>query len=239
VNRAEPSNVRPRGVVPATLAFGALLLAALAGFWKPYLSVLHQQRTPLIHLHFLCMLAWCLLLVLQPLLIARGRWLAHRTLGRLAWGLAPLIVVSSLALAWVMARPVEPGAPIEEFRYGLFFLHLATSALFAAAVAAALALRHDRALHARLMVTSGLLFIDSVLSRVFVHVTGGPPWLQEFGSVLLSLLAFAFAAWWDRRAARGRWVFAVFGALNVLMQALFLVLPGWLAWRALVQALVA
>lgn len=217
------------------LAFLLLALAAVAGFWKPYLAQLASVPLPLMHVHAALMAAWCVLLVAQPLLVGLGLRLWHRGLGRSAWGLAPAIVMVSLALAVQVTRPA-PGAAIEPFRYGLVFLQVATALIFAACVAMALKHRHDPALHGRWMVASGLTFVDSIFARVFAHLA--PPWpgLAEHGSVLLSLavpLALMVA---ERRSPRGRRVFGALLAMLVPMHAATLVIGDWAPWRRWLEA---
>lgn len=211
----------------AALGFGLLLVAALAGFWKPYLSRLAEVPLKLTHLHAALVGAWCLLLVVQPALVASGRRPLHRALGRSAWLLAPAIVVGSVLLAVQMTRPAA-GAAIEPFRFGLFPLQLATAAIFGGCAAMALLHRRDAARHARWMVASGLTFIDPVFARVFGFFSEGWPWLMEYGSTLVADAAALLLVAVDRR---GRAIFASLLAALLVMQLLWLALPSWEPWR--------
>lgn len=218
----------------AGLAFAALTVLALIGFAKPYWLQLASQPTPWIHAHAAAMLSWCALLAAQPCLVAHGALAWHRKLGQLAWVLVPFIVTSSVVLAVVMTRPSVGGA-IEPFRYSLFFVQLVSSAIFAVFAGLALWWRRERALHARCMVASGLVFIDPVLARVFTHWVGSPPWLLEQGSVVVSLLAMALVVAWERHATRGRAIFICLLLANMAMQAAALVIGAWAPWRALME----
>lgn len=219
-------------------AFGLLAAAALAGFWEPYLAPLLGNRSTvpvLTHLHAASVALWTALLIAQPWLINTGRRPLHRRLGRVAWMLAPWIVISSLLLAVVMTRPA-PGTTIEPFRYGLFFLQIGTSLLFALCGACALAQRHDMPLHARWMIASGITFIDPVFARVFAHLGPAWPWLVEYGSMVLAdgvLLALIVA---ERRAPRGRAVFPLVLALMLVLQAGVLWIGDWAPWRRLLES---
>ncbi len=220
----------------SALPFAALALVAIAAFWKPYLSALPPGPV-LLHLHALTVALWIGLLVLQPLLIRRGQRTWHRRIGRVAWGLAPLVVLSSLLLAWHMTTPA-PGAAIEPFRYGLFFVQVGTSLLFGAFAAGALAWRGEVALHARCMVASGVTFVDPVFARVVMHLA--PPWLQiDYASSLIALgLALALAVA-DRHAVRGRWIFRALSVALAGMAAAGLWIGDWAPWRGVVERLFA
>jgi len=212
------------------LAFLLLALAAVAGFWKPYLAQLAAVPLPLMHVHAALMAAWCTLLVAQPLLVGLGLRRLHRGLGRSAWVLAPAIVGVSLWLAVTVTRPA-PGAAIEPFRYGLVFLQGATALVFAVCVAMALKHRHEPALHGRWMVASGLTFVDSIFARVFAHLA--PPWpgLADHGSVLLSLVVPMVLVVAERRSPQGRRVYGALLAMLVPMHAATGVIGDWGPWR--------
>ncbi len=219
------------------LAFALLGLSALAGFWKHYLAQLGTLALPaLAHVHALLMAMWCVLLIVQPLLLRLGQRDRHRQLGRSAWLLAPAIVASSLALAVVMTRPAA-GAPIEAFRYSLFFLQIATALLFGGCVAMALAQRRDAALHARWMVAGGITFIDPVFARVFSHLAPPGSTVADYGSMLIAdavLLAVIIA---ERRSLRARWIFPAFALLMLAMQATSLTIGDWGPWRRWMESI--
>lgn len=218
------------------IAFSLLALAAVAGFWKPYLSQLAGALPTLVHLHAASMALWCLLLIAQPLLIRSGWRDWHRALGRSAWVLAPWIVGSSLLLAIVMTRPAA-GAPIEPFRYSLFFVQIGTSAIFGWCTACALARRRDMVLHARWMIASGITFIDPVFARVFAHL--GPAWpgVADYGSMLLADAALLVLIVAERRAARGRGVFPLLAVPLLAVQLGSLFIGDWAPWRRLVESM--
>lgn len=217
------------------LGFALLALAAIAGFWKPYLSVMGGAQPALLHAHAVAMAAWCGLLVAQPWLMARGHRQVHQLLGRSAWVLAPFITLVSLGLAVAMTRPA-PGTAIEPFRYGLFFVQLASALLFGGFATLALLWRRDRAIHARAMVASGLTFIDPVFARVFAHLLPPSPALVDYGSIGVALAVMAAVAWLDRRAPRGRWVWASLLAAFAAISAIGLVIADWPLWRRLLEA---
>lgn len=218
-----------------SLVFALLSAVAVAGFWPHYLSVAGSGFPRMTHLHALAMALWLVLLVAQPLLIRlrRARW--HRRVGAAAWVLAPLVVATSLALAWRMTAPVA-GATIEAFRYGLFFVQVSTALLFAVCVGAALAWRRDAELHARAMVAAGLTLVDPVLARGVANLAL-PAWAQvEWASAAMAVALAGVLAVADRRAARGRWVYAASAAALAAIAVVGSRIGDWPPWRALMES---
>jgi len=78
--------------------FAGLLLLALISFWPSYLSQLGAQSA-YTHLHACLAALWLLTLIAQPILIRRGHRDYHRALGRISYGLVPLILVARTRLA--------------------------------------------------------------------------------------------------------------------------------------------
>jgi hypothetical protein len=146
-------------------AYGFLFMLLLAGFafWPLYLSRLGNGIDAYTHFHALVALAWCLLLVTQPLLV-RGHLGLHRRLGSVSLVLAPLFVSASLLLAHARFRAMDEAKLLTEAP--ALFLPLSACAQFALCYALALHHRRSIALHARFMIATGLPMIDPVLGRV-------------------------------------------------------------------------
>jgi hypothetical protein len=232
----------PTGALPAAAAaVGLALLPVLSvlAFWQPHWGRAWSAVPALTHLHAATMLAWCVLLALQPALLALGRRRAHRQLGRLAWVLAPVVVLGMLALALAHARP-PAGAAIEPFRYALLFVQLSGTLLFGGCVGLALAHRQQPPLHGRWMVASGLSLLDPIVARVFVHVLPAGEALQQWGSVIVSLALAALLVVAERRrlapGTPGRHVLPAYLAAALLMQGMALWIGDWGPWRAWVDA---
>ena len=206
----------------------ALLLVAVFGFWKPYFGRF-PGADPLTHVHVGLMLAWFALLLLQPLLVLRGRRDLHRTLGKAGYVLVPAIV----ATAVLMGRQKIATAPPDAFGFAamVLFLGLGTSALFTVLWGLAMRHRRDPALHARYMVATALTLLDPALARVMIF-WARPPGVQDlqmvsYGAISAILIALIVL---ERKAPRGRGAFPVVLALFVLMYVLcrtFAFSPAW------------
>lgn len=209
----------------------ALLLLAVFGFWKPYFARLPGADL-LTHVHVGLTLAWFALLLLQPVLVLRGRRDLHRALGRCGYVLVPAIVVTAV----LMARQHVATAPPEafDFRAMVLFLGLGNAVLFAGFWALAIHHRREPALHARYMLATTLTLLDPVLARVMIF-WARPPGVEDLqmvsygviGAILLALIVL------ERRAPRGRGAFPVVLALFALMYVLtrtFAFSPSWQAF---------
>jgi hypothetical protein len=74
------------------------IVLAAAGFYTTYFSVLFQPMRNMIHIHFVLMALWLLMLIAQPFLIKYKKLNWHRLLGKLSYVLVPLILVSAFLL---------------------------------------------------------------------------------------------------------------------------------------------
>lgn len=78
--------------------FAGFLLLALIAFWPSYLSRIGAS-TAYTHLHAVTAVLWMMMLVAQPAAIRVRRLDVHRGLGKISFGLVPLIVMSVVLLA--------------------------------------------------------------------------------------------------------------------------------------------
>ena len=202
--------------------FAGLLLIALISFWPSYLSQLGAQ-TAYTHLHASLATLWILMLIAQPMLIRANRRDWHRTLGKVSYLLAPVLIVSVILLASSRIKSV----PAEAFPIRSYILYLQASLIvvFAFCYAAAIWTRREMAVHARFMICTAFTLIDPVLIRLAFWIGPNPTWNYQwltFGVTDLVILTLIFL---ERDARRGRWVFPTMLVVLVLSQ-----LPAVLQW---------
>lgn len=229
--RGVTDSARTSGPFPrAGYAFAIFFIAALVAFWPGYLSRLpgggfHR------HLHALVMTLWFGLLIAQPLLIRSGKRPLHRLLGKSAFVLAPLAIISMIL--GVHSRMLELKDPLQAY-YAV--LPLAIAALFTVAVTLALVYRKRSALHARFMICTGLALIDPVGARLLgYYFPPLPDWAYQGTTFTLTDLLLLFLIWRERRAPRGRAAFPVMLALAIPLQTSVFVLPHVPAWQSAIQ----
>lgn len=213
--------------------FGALLLAAIPAFWPGYFGAPPFRDDFLhVHLHGVAMFAWVALLLVQAALIRARRRPLHRALGKVSYGLVPLIVVSTLLLANFRLRQQSP--PPYELVY-FFYVQLSLVAVFTVAWTLAMVHRRAPALHMRYIAGATLALVDPILARLLaMHAGVQPPLLQAltYGFVM-ALLA---ALWWrDRHTPHSRAYRTLFALFSLAVGPTFF-LPQTAAWRSFTEA---
>lgn len=141
----------------AVIVFG-FLQWALRGFVAPL-------ATPIwIHLHAIAMLGWLGTMVLQNRLAEHGNLALHRLLGRVS-----LVLVAAIAglgiFAGRMALAMHRVPPFFSDAYFLALTHVEVF-VFAAVVAAAIALRKHTQWHRRLMIGATIILMEPALGRL-------------------------------------------------------------------------
>jgi hypothetical protein len=172
--------------------FLALLLLALPAFWPTYLSKAPRAVDAYTHLHAAIALGWCLLLIVQPLLISREHRTWHRRLGGLAWILGPAMIVASVLLASQRFRAMDD----TRFAQDSSNLYLPLSAAMLFAVPWCLALWHRKKplLHGRFMIATGLVMVDPVVGRALFFYLPPLPGTLTYQAITFSL-ELAVLAW--------------------------------------------
>lgn len=218
--------------------FAVMLLIALISFWPSYLSQLGAQSA-YTHLHAFLALLWLILMIAQPMLIQRRRRDWHRALGRISYGLAPLIVVSIVLLAH--SRIVNIPADAWQIRIYVLWLQVSLIAVFALCYTLGIVTRKDQAVHARFMICTAFTLIDPILIRLLFWIRPEVPFNYQwitFAATDLVIVALIVA---ERNAKRARWVFPAMLVVFVLSQvpALFMwtAAPSWQAFARWFQAL--
>jgi hypothetical protein len=226
---------RPRTTLDAfrnvVFWFLALLVILVAGFWNSYFSVIFQPMHATHHFHGIAMLAWVLLLITQAALVRSRRLDVHRKTGRISYVLAPLVVVSGVAVnLHFVARVPEPlNAQVLSLHWFGYFL----AGLFAILYVLAMIHRREFALHARYMIATALVFLVPGLSRAFFNIVE-PAGLPSLGfyetQIFVGVLGIGCVAWdWMKGQIRAPFVvFSLAWCLNLLVWHL---IPHWEAWR--------
>lgn len=211
--------------------FALLLGLSPLAFWSPYLSQVFDGPGVHTHLHAITATLWLLLLIVQPLAIAAGRFTLHRSVGQAAWVLGPMVVVSIVLLAHGSVK----GQQVEAFA-NVLYLQLSLAAVFALSYALAMITRRTVALHARFMVCTGLTMIDPILARLmFFQWNWQPGWSYEWITFGLADLILLVLIWLERRRPTGRSVFPVMLVIFVATQLPVVLRTKSDAWHTFVS----
>jgi uncharacterized membrane protein len=214
--------------------FSGLLLLAIPAFWPTYLFPPKYETDWHVHLHAAAMLAWMLLLIAQGALMRTGRRELHRALGKVSYGLVPLMLVSTALLAHYRLRQ-------EINEEVLYFLYVQVALFTQLLIAWGLGIRHRREplLHMRYMACTALTIIDPIVARLLFFGLGiSFPETQFFTYALTDAILLALIRH-DRRLGRPSRVYPAMLALFVASQAPTFFLYKVPAWRELAAAFAA
>src|SRR5688572_23397744 len=152
-----------------------MLVSVLVGFartyflspWFPGMAHMRPPEPFFFYIHGVVFVAWILLVVLQPTLVASRRVDLHRRIGWFGAGLAVAVVAVGIwGSLMAAARPGGfIGVPVPALRF--LTVPLADLALFAAFAALAVVKRRDPQSHKRYMLLATIGLIDAA-------VVGGP-----------------------------------------------------------------
>lgn len=211
---------------------GLIPLFAIWGFWATYFTRPPETLSVYDHFHGYAMFAWVLMLVAQSFLIRTNRRTVHRLLGKLAYLLGPLIVVSTIMLA--NYRLNVRGLTAEGlYIFGLQFFILIQ---YAVCYAMAIGYRKKPDLHARWMVCTAFSLLDPIFARIlavnFIQVPFETGIIQfiTYGFIDLIVIALIVRDW---KSDQRRDVFLPVLILLLMTQLptlLVLKIPAWEAF---------
>lgn len=220
--------------------FIAVLLVAVAGFWKSYFGLLPGAGgwPVVIHGHALVLLLWFGVLIAQPLLIRAKRLAEHRLLGRLSYGLVPLVLLSMLvATRSQFVRFI--GQLSEHQNIADLFIPLSQTLLFAALYGLAMVYRRQPPAHLRYIVASSLIFLSPALGRVPDLWTGVLfSWTSLFISFLVPDLVLLGLLLYDWRNGKNPRPYLVSLGLLLASHLGWLLLPDTVAWQTVARQIV-
>jgi hypothetical protein len=181
----------------------ALVPIFIAGFWIPYFSEIPRfdpSITLAVHWHALLLFAWIILLIVQPLAIRSGAFGLHRILGRVSYGMMPLIVASAVVVVHKEYRENLAGGTPASAALAAEFLSIAQLGLFCLFYGAAIIQirRREVAAHMRYMICIALVLLPAGLARTFGYWFNLRQSLSQTYCLAVIDLCLIFLIWFDR-----------------------------------------
>lgn len=136
---------------------------------------------PIVHIHAAAFTAWLLLLLGQTLFIRLGRIRWHRTVGKVAVGVAVVMVITGYMVVFGKPRPTV-GAR------AFIFTPVLSLLIFPLFVAAAIHFRRDPATHRRLMLLATISIATAGVSRLMVMLSLDPTRYRAYAATYAVLL---------------------------------------------------
>jgi hypothetical protein len=175
-----------------------LLVLTVVGFQLFYF---HGQAYPgrpltppiktLIISHGVAMSLWILLSVVQPFLIASGHRRVHMALGRVAAGIAVVLVVLGFKLGVAAARVAPPDMIMGDMTPKQFMaVPVLDILLFALFVTAGVWWRKRPDIHRPMMFLATLAAVGAAIARIdfFNHLYAGTVWQKLFGDFFFTVV---------------------------------------------------
>ena len=145
--------------------FVIILLLVPVGFRRYYLALFSGEvQNSALHFHVVVMTIWCLMLIIQPILI-RKRHAFHRAIGRASYFLVPIIVLS----IWLVIR--HSFFRMEEHltsgqNLAQIFFPFSQMILFGGFYLLAILNKHKPSVHMRYMIVSSVSLLGPTIGRI-------------------------------------------------------------------------
>ena len=215
----------------------AAAVVVFAGFAPTYYLRASDQPTPLptyLQVHGFLFTTWIALFITQTSLIAARRTHIHRRLG---WATAMLAVVMVIVgtTAGILSMRIQVEAGNVQQAQAFLTTPLFSMVVFAAFVAAAIALRRDVQAHKRLMLLATISLLDAAVARLPFEIFRTSAWayLPATDLFVAAAILYDFAS---RRAVHQAYIWGA--AVLVIEQALRIPVGETATWQAIARAIV-
>ena len=211
------------------------------GFYPTYFAVFLRPFESIVHIHFVLMTIWVLILIVQPFLYKYKKLSLHRKIGRFTYFLVPILLVSAfLMMRSSFARAVDT-LTSRELVYSLassmsiaflYFLWLAL--LYSLAIIN----KRPSAFHARYMVATALTVLGPTVDRIIWALFKQPKlggWFPiEMIAFLIINITIATLLWKDHRHGRSTKALMTCLIIFVTGQILYFLVKGTTTWQQFV-----
>ena len=184
--------------------FIGFIVLVIVGFWPTYFSKFFNGSadfTQYFHFHAITAALWILFLILQPILIRSKKYQTHRLVGKLSYGLVPLLFISVILLAH---HRIDPDVENLAWRVWIPFKDLF---IFAFGYGVAIKYRKVLPIHARGMIVAGMALIEPTMVRLVSNVIGIPQPLGYYLGISPDYIILIILMFLERKEKKGRWVF--------------------------------
>ncbi|XOV92991.1 MAG: hypothetical protein ACFHWX_22685 [Bacteroidota bacterium] len=205
---------------------GFILLVFIA-YWPTYFSKFFDGSADFsqyFHFHAITAISWVLLLIIQPILIRRKKLSLHKRVGKISYGLVPILYISVMLLAH---HRIDPTAEDMAIQLWIPFKDLV---IFSFGYGIAIRYRKIQAIHARGMIVAGMALIEPTMVRFFINVLGIPGSAGYPMGISLDYIILIILMVLERKEKKARWVFPTAFLLFLFIHAVRIFkipLPFW------------
>ena len=189
-----------------------LIAIVLLGFWKSYFSELiagTSRHASIFHFHGVMMSLWITMLLVQPLLIRKKKFVAHRFIGKFSFFVMPLLLISILQIMHYEGNLF----PENELT---FIGTMSGVILMSTFYLIAIWKKSSINIHARAMVCTAITMIQPASDRIMFNIFEmQAPTVFFVSWVIIYLLLIAFMII-ERKQKVGRWVFPLYLGMHIM-----------------------
>ena len=166
-----------------------LIPIAFLAFYKTYFVQFpnfKENITTYTHLHAFISTMWILILILQPILIEKGKWKIHKVIGKITYGLFPILILSFIPLIISMYHSDHPKK---------IFLPLSDSIMLTLFYLLAIYNKKNVSMHMRFMIGIILVFLGPIIGRIGLLILELSPIVTQnsfYGIIYLILIGLIF-----------------------------------------------
>lgn len=240
--------MQPRNNVYYNLGYWFLLLFLLSfvAFYNSYIGVIFQPSIPIIHIHFVLMAIWMVMLIVQPFLIKYKKRSLHKALGKASYVLVPLVLISGfLMIRFSHYRDIhqlQADAARGANQYSddqILQIAAAYRALpfiwffwFIIFYALAIVYRRKSSMHARFMLATGLALLGPIIDRLSFKMTSLINVFRlEAIAFLIADIVLGMLLWQDYRQKRSIYALRTALIIYITGQILYFTVPDTAPWK--------
>jgi len=164
--------------------FLTYIVLVFGGFYHSYFSDILKPRPGLIHLHFILMAIWVIMLIVQPFLVKYKKLVLHRAIGKFSYVFVPALLITTYLvirreyfnsikrITGQSAKAVVPFSQDQIMQKAALFSSIATYyfILFIIFYALAVYNRKKSPMHARYMMATSLTLLGPTVDRILFNV---------------------------------------------------------------------
>jgi len=232
--------------------FLSLIVLVFFGFYQTYFSVFFQPWPDIIHIHFVLMTLWIVMLITQPFLIKYKKLHLHRSIGKISYVLVPLtLLFSFLVIRLEYYKNIERQSQqvatgLNHFEANEILRKAADSPIgifyfvwFALFYVLAILNRHHTSSHPRYMLATALTLLGPTVDRILaiefhIEIIAGfiPTYAVSFliADTILAILLIS-----DIKNNKPIIPLAVCLIIYITGQALYFIVPHFDWWPLFLQ----
>lgn len=169
-----------------------LFILLQVAFHPTYLQYfpLFKGFTWLHHIHGALMVSWVMMLVIQPCLIYKGKYKAHRVIGKVSYFIAPLMLISMFLVTRLNYLNSVGKVPFKDVAY-IQALNFITPLIFLLFYSLAIINKKEVFKHKRYMIGTSFIMLTAILNRLLQEIFGNIEPYEFFIPLYLGVIVTA------------------------------------------------